>query len=238
MMTYPEPGWLKNAVKNFEDPPVAAVGGPAITPAHDSKRARASGLVYESLLVSGNFRYRYVRDKRQFVDDYPSCNLLVRKDVFDRIGGFKTNFWPGEDTFLCLEIINLDYKIVYDPDVLVYHHRRALFLGHLRQIKSYALHRGYFAKRYPKTSLLWQYFVPSFFVLWLFLGSLPPGWWPFYLFFLLSYASVVFVNAFHKNDTKLTWLVFAGIISSHFTYGIYFIYGLMKKALEEEDIEV
>lgn len=234
---YPEADWLKNAVKNFAQDNVAAVGGPAVTPPGEPLRCLASGLVYESFLVSGHFRYRYSREKRRYVDDYPSCNLLVRKEIFERIGGFKTKFWPGEDTFLCLEIVNLRQKIVYDPDVLVYHHRRSLFLGHLKQIKSYALHRGFFVKKYPQTSLRWQYFVPSLFVIWLFLGSLLPGWWPFYLFLLACYVSFLFVNAFHEGDLKLTGLVFAGIFASHFTYGLFFMYGLIKPYLEEEDID-
>ncbi len=234
---YPEADWLTNAVKNFSDINIAAVGGPAVTPPNEDFYALASGLVYESFLVSGNFRYRYTKEKKQFIDDYPSCNLLIRKDTFDRLGGFKTNFWPGEDTFLCMEIVKAGFKIVYDPDVLVYHHRRKLFSPHLKQIASYALHRGYFAKVYPQTSLRWQYFVPSIFILWIFAGSLIPKLWPVYLFFLCSYLFIVLFNAFHRSSLKLTWFVFAGIIGSHFTYGIYFIYGLTKKSLEDGGIE-
>ncbi|MCG2685994.1 glycosyltransferase, partial [Candidatus Parcubacteria bacterium] len=38
---YPPKGWLRNAVKHFEDERVAAVGGPGVTPPGDSIRARA-----------------------------------------------------------------------------------------------------------------------------------------------------------------------------------------------------
>ncbi len=95
---YPAKDWLKNAVKNFLDPQVAAVGGPAITPESDNLRQKASGLVYSSFIVSGNYVYRYLPMKRHNVDDYPTCNFIVRKSIMQELGGFKTNFWPGEDS--------------------------------------------------------------------------------------------------------------------------------------------
>lgn len=236
---YPSEGWLTHAAKDFQDPGVGAVGGPAVTPPTEEFMRRASGYVYASRLVSGNFRYRYVRASRRFCDDYPSCNLMVRKDLFMQIGGFKTNFWPGEDTFLCLEITKkLCKKIVYDPDVLVFHHRRALFLPHLRQISSYGLHRGYFAKRFPETSLRWQYFVPSTFLLWLIFGLTASI---FNRFFLAGYLSLLFVYAFlvvlssrQEHDSKMSHVVFLGIFLSHLTYGFYFLIGLMIPRLKEE----
>ena len=103
---YPVKDWLKNAVKNFSDPQVAAVGGPAVTPEEDSDLQKTSGLIYSSVLVSGNFTYRYIPGKRQEVEDYPSCNFLVRKSVMQELGGFNTNFWPGEDTKL-LSLIHI-----------------------------------------------------------------------------------------------------------------------------------
>ncbi|MCM8782429.1 MAG: glycosyltransferase, partial [Candidatus Omnitrophica bacterium] len=143
---YPRKDWLKKAQENFSDPQVAAVGGPAITPSSDNLRQRASGIIFASYLVSGPYRYRYVPVKRRQVDDYPTCNFLVRKSIMQQAGGFATNFWPGEDTKLCLKITKkLNKKIIYDPEVVVYHHRRPLFLPHLKQVANYALHRGYFA---------------------------------------------------------------------------------------------
>jgi len=237
--TYPPKDWLKYAVENFKDENIAAVGGPAITPESDSTRQRASGIVYSSFLVSGKFAYRYVPKKKNEVDDYPSCNLLVRKSIMEQLGGFKTNFWPGEDTKLCLDITKkLGKKIIYDPKVLIYHHRRPLFLPHLRQIASYALHRGYFVKRFPETSLRISYFLPTLFLFGLIVGLILSLALPFikviYLLSLILYFLSVCISSMNK-EPRLAPFVFLGIIMTHLTYGLFFIKGLLVKKLKEEN---
>ncbi len=235
---YPIKDWLKNAVRNFSDPQVAAVGGPAITPPNDDFRQKASGLVYSSFLVSGNYTYRYNSRNRREIDDFPSCNFLVRKTAMEEVGGFNTNFWPGEDTKLCLDITRkLGKKIVYDSSVLVYHHRRPLFLPHLKQIESYALHRGYFVKRYPQTSLKISYFIPSLFFLLVFLGSIAGLVSNIiqetYFFFLSIYIILVFVFSINRN-LRFIPIVSSGIMLTHLAYGIYFLKGLFVRKLREE----
>ncbi len=232
---YLKEDWLKEAVKNFSDPEVAAVGGPAVTPPEDSFWQLASGHVFSNSLVSGNFVYRYLPKKRRYVDDYPSCNLLVRREVFKRLGGFNTKFWPGEDTKLCLEITKiLGKKIVYDPKVLIFHHRRSLFLPHLRQVASYALHRGFFVKKYPQTSLKFSYFVPSLFVLALLVGGMlslkSQAMSALYLFYLGFYLLMVFIFSVSR-ELRLTPVIAFGIITTHITYGFYFIKGLSLKEI-------
>ena len=177
---YPDAHWLENAVKYFSEPSIGGVGGPGVTPPGDGFLAQAGGRVYANIFVSGNYRYRYVGGRvRLDVDDYPSCNLLVRTDLLRKIGGYRTDFWPGEDTLLCDAIVLGEHKrIVYDPWAIVYHHRRRLFGPHLRQLGRYGFHRGYFVKRFPATSCRASYFVPSLFVLGVLLGcatfALPP----------------------------------------------------------------
>ena len=238
---YPANDWLKNASKNFIDPEVAAVGGPAVTPAYDSLRQKASGLVYSSLLVSGQYSYRYLPKPRKEVDDYPSCNFLVRKSIMQELGGFDTNFWPGEDTKLCLDITKkLGKKIIYDPQVLVYHHRRPLFTPHLKQIASYALHRGYFVKKYSQTSLRLAYFIPTLFLSALIIGAvlslISVPFRMIYLSGLSLYLFLVFISSIFK-DLRLIPLVFLGIISTHLTYGFWFLKGLLSLRLKEEYYE-
>ncbi len=235
---YPTKDWLKNAINNFGDPQVAAVGGPAITPQNDNLRQKASGLVYSSLLVSGKYVYRYLPKRRIEVDDYPSCNFLIRKSIMQALGGFNTNVWPGEDTKLCLDIIKkLGKKIIYDPRVIVYHHRRHLFMSHIKQVASYALHRGYFVKRYPRTSLRLPYFIPTLFLFSLITGAILCAFIIpiriIYLLGLILYFSLVFVFSVSK-ELRFIPYVFSGIILTHLTYGFYFLKGLLTKTLSEE----
>ena len=185
--------------------------------------------------MSGPARFRYIPLRKRLTDDFPSCNFLIRKEIFRKIGGFKTKFWPGEDTILCLEVVhNLNKRIIYDPLVLVYHHRRPLFVKHLRQVANYALHRGYFLKRYPKTSFKLGYFAPSVITLALFLSLLAGVFsqvkflyiWPVYLLIVVFFS-------FNKN-IKLSFHVFLGTVFTHLIYGINFIKGILSRKLKEE----
>ncbi|MDD5730878.1 MAG: glycosyltransferase [Candidatus Omnitrophica bacterium] len=235
---YPVKKWLKNSVRHFQDKDVAAVGGPAVTPDNDSLLQKASGMVYQSFLVGGSYSYRYVPKPKREVDDYPSCNLLVRRSVMLEIGGFNTNFWPGEDTKLCLDITKkLNKKIIYDPEVLVFHHRRKLFLPHIKQIANYGLHRGYFVKKFPQTSLRLPYFVPSIFLFCLLAGAILTALFSPFAIIYFSAISVYLITVFIcsiSTPLRLIPLVFLGIIISHFTYGFFFIKGLLSRKLSEE----
>ena len=219
---YPDAHWLEYAVKYFGEPDIGALGGPGVTPPGDGYLARIGGRVYDNLLVSGNYRYRYrAGGVRKDVEDYPSCNLFVRKDLLDKIGGYRTDFWPGEDTLLCKDIIDNWKRIVYDPWVVVYHHRRPIFLPHLRQLGRYAFHRGYFCKRFPSNSLRPSYFVPSAFV-----AGLPFVYWLWPLYAL--YAFLVLATTFSFNPA--TWVLTAlGVVASHVWYGVRFLQGLCAK---------
>ena len=236
---YPDAHWMEYAVKYFGDRDIGAVGGPGVTPPGDRRLAYLGGRVYDSFLVSGNYNYRYrAGGVRMDVEDYPSCNLFVRKAVLDKIGGYRTDFWPGEDTLLCKDIIDRWQRIVYDPWVIVYHHRRPLFLPHLRQLGRYGFHRGYFCKRFPSNSLRLSYFVPTLFDLYLaFLAVVGAfnlthiralrltlhGW--AYCLPLGLYVFLVAISSFSLKPHH--WLLTAaGIVSSHVWYGIQFFRGI------------
>ena len=241
--TFPTKDWLRQAVNHFKDPSVGAVGGPAITPPSDGALQQVSGLVYQSRLGGGNYAYRYIPKDQRDVDDYPTCNLLVRREVFEIAGGFDTSFWPGEDTKLCLAIVrDLGLRIVYEPGAIVYHHRRPIFRGHLAQVRSYALHRGYFVKRFPETSLRLSYFLPTLLVAGLLGGGLLALMWnPLRIWFALEvgvyFGAILFSAASssgERNQLWLTPLVILGIIATHFVYGVWFVLGLLTPKLREE----
>jgi GT2 family glycosyltransferase len=159
---YPATDWIQRAMKRFADPGIAAVGGPGLTPPGSNWRERASGAFYESPFGSGGLRFRFlalgeVRD----VDDFPAYNFFVRTGVLREIGGWASRFYGGEDTRVCLALVEAGHRIVYDPAVVVYHHRREVFGGHMRQLANVGRHRGYFVRAFPGTSARPMYFAPS-----------------------------------------------------------------------------
>ena len=190
---YPEKNLLSILDKDFEDCGIVAVGGPAITPKDDGFWQKVSGAVLSS--TAGGNSERYVpKGKKRYVDDWPSVNLAVRKNDFVTIRGFNNQYWPGEDTLLCLDLLKKTKgKIIYDPNLIVYHHRRCGLIKHLKQISQYGLHRGFFAKKYPETSFKFKYFIPSIFFLYNFF-FLVSG--IFYLFQPAKFGSLIKILSF------------------------------------------
>ena len=236
--TIPMKDWLKNAVEYFDDEEVGAVGGPAVTPESDNILQQASGMVLSSFLGGGGHAFRYIPREPREVDDYPSCNFLIRRDLFESVGGFNTHYWPGEDTKLCLEVTKkAKKKILYAPDVVVLHHRRPLFKPHLNQIKSYALHRGFFAKRFPETSRRYSYFGPSIMVIFGIIG-IPLAYISFnfrlfYIALVILYIAMLTASSLKSKAIKGFVLIFTGTLLTHVFYGLYFVKGLMVNSLDE-----
>jgi cellulose synthase/poly-beta-1,6-N-acetylglucosamine synthase-like glycosyltransferase len=233
---YPTDNFLDILEKDFIDENIMAVGGPAITPKNDSFWQKVSGAVFLSSL-SGGYPERYISaGKKKFINDWPSVNLSVRKNAFAKIGGFDCNYWPGEDTKLCIDLINKTKgKILYNPELIAYHHRREGLKKHLKQIAGYGIHRGFFAKKYPQTSFKLKYFIPSAFLLFVIVGGVLSffsdlifklyllGWG---LYFLALIKSFVDIYKYEKNVLIILNSLYY-IFLTHLVYGFRFIQGFI-----------
>lgn len=233
---YPDTAWLKNAISEFKDKKISAVGGPGLTPPEDSFWEQTTGLVYSSIFCGGFAQYRFVKGKRKFIEDYPAYNLLVRTDVLRNVGGYGSYFYGGEDTFLCLKLIKAGYKILYSPKVIVYHHRRSLFVPYLRQIANVGKHRGYFAKRFPETSFYLWYFIPSSlsigFFLMLIISIFSFEVRMLFAFLLLAFFLLAWSSVIYKGPILNSFFASIGVILTHITYGSSFMRGLTIKKLD------
>jgi Glycosyltransferase like family 2 len=160
---YPAGDWLERGLARLAaDASIAAVGGPGVTPPGSPWRERVAGAFYESPFGSGglSFRFRPVGPVRD-VDDLPAYNLLVRTDVLRSIDGWNSKLYGGEDTMTCLALLEAGHRIVYDPDVVVYHYRRPILMPLVRQVGNVGRHRGHFARVLPATSRRPLYFAPT-----------------------------------------------------------------------------
>ena len=244
--TYPEKDWLKNSLRAMETKNIKALGGPAVTSPKDNFSKQISGLIYGSALMSGKHKARYVPDKVQYVRDYPSCNFIITKELYEKVGGFDSEYWPGEDTILCNNIMKANEKILYTPEALVYHHRRDLFFGHFKQLKGYAWHRGYFVKKFGGNSFELSYFIPSIFLLWtvflpialifnlpIFINNLIPFLSEKIIkFFLLAPHTLYFICLIGSWISSFSLIKgfckIVGIFLSHLVYGFFFIKGFLR----------
>ena len=237
--SYPEENLLEVANKHFDDAKVIAIGGPALTPESDSFWQHVSGAVFLGRLTGG-FPERYVPiGKVREIDDWPSVNLMVRREEFLSVGGFNCEYWPGEDTWLFLKLKKTGKKLIYVPEMIVWHHRRAGLLHHLKQIGAYGLHRGYFARHYPETSFRFKFFLPSIFVffnivtlfvlIWaqnqLLIFGVVLGWIIYGIALLSGFLDVIKYYKFTIVSGTLVYLPL-----THFYYGVRFLRGFLKKS--------
>lgn len=235
---YPENNVLEFLDEDFRNLEITAVGGSAVTPKSDSFLQKVSGAIYLSIL-GGNFPERYYPvGKKRYVSDWPTVNLTVRKDIFTKLGGFDCSFWPGEDTKLCLDLVNnkKDNKILYDPRIIVWHHRREGLWRHLKQVAGYGIHRGFFARKFPKTSFKFRYFIPSFFVIFIIAGWIPililPVWY-FKLYvigwiaYLLSLVKVFIDIIMRQKEFNVALYALVYVFFTHIVYGFRFIQGFV-----------
>ncbi len=240
---YPDPDWLTHALPYFDKKSIAAVCGPGVLPPEVSRWEQIFDDILTSKIGSGNYTYRFAKGKQQFVTDYPSMNFIIRKSAFERVGGFDNDYWPGEDSKLCNDLIKKNKKaIVYDPDVLVYHHRRNEPAPFLKQHGQYGYHRGAFYAEGDENSRDLAYLVPSAFAL--YLTCLVPAVLtslvlraPVYVFaailaplllYLMLLLYIMALSFLRRRSVIISFGAAAILLAMHLMYGRMFIKGYLR----------
>lgn len=147
--------WLENIFQNLSKDGKNIVGG-SISNGYSSNLI-ATG---EYLMEFGEF---LPEKKEGAVDMIPSCNFGIKKELFEKAGGFP-DFITAEDVMFSNKINQLDEKIYFDSSVNITHfNRRNFFVFLLKQkelgIGSCVLRRtikirGHFLTKYRILALL------------------------------------------------------------------------------------
>jgi hypothetical protein len=112
LSSYPETGMVSPRIAYTHDPSILWYGGGeiawykggAVTPG-------SKGPVQGTLAMS-----------ERYVTFASGCSMLIRRDVFETIGGFDPRlFLYEEDIELCLRVLEAQWKIRYIPLALVHH---------------------------------------------------------------------------------------------------------------------
>ncbi len=117
------PDWLQEIIPFFRLTGLGAIGGFVASYFRESLIDR-----YEEAFSSLNMGKRIIFDADSASNFYvPSCNLFVKRDVFEEIGGFKPGMHLGEDVDLCWRIRGKGHALLYLPFGAVQHkHRNVL----------------------------------------------------------------------------------------------------------------
>ncbi|MDD5086269.1 MAG: glycosyltransferase [Candidatus Nanoarchaeia archaeon] len=228
---FPRKDWLSNSLKYFKDEKVMAVGGPNLTPPNEEFRRRIVGNVIEQDIAFGAGALRHKIAKTQPIKELPTCNLIVKRSFLEN-HLFDETLSTGEDIQLCSLILQNGFVVMYARDVVVFHHRRKIFLQFIKQFYYYGYYKGVLFFR--KQLFSWYSVAPSIFLLYLLLGII------FSLFnktievlFLLSvlfYFLILFTSTISttKNAVQVILTVFS-IFLGHISYAVGFLYYFIKR---------
>ena len=121
------PDFVANIIKHTEEKPTIVGFGGKIIPKYIPEKPVWMSYYVSSLV--GNFDYSPVPCAFK-KGKYPlESNMVIKKSVFDQIGGFNTTLpgvvgtlrIGGEGKELFYKVIGLGEEIYYDPNIIVYH---------------------------------------------------------------------------------------------------------------------
>jgi mycofactocin glycosyltransferase len=119
-----DPNWLRELLPHFHDPRLALIGGYVDAPAGTSRLDRYEAV--HSPLNMGSKRVIGTGGNAVFY--VPTCNMLLRREIYTRAGGLDERLRVGEDVDFCWKLMALGYRLMYTPEGRVIHkHPNRLF---------------------------------------------------------------------------------------------------------------
>ena len=115
--------WLKNSIKYFDDEKVGGIGGANLIPEDETPFGKAVGLLFAYAPYITKAAHTRVL-KKVIESRSHGSNAIYRMSVLKQVIPIDETLVGGEDVIMNDEILDLGYKLLYVPDVLVYHYRR------------------------------------------------------------------------------------------------------------------
>jgi cellulose synthase/poly-beta-1,6-N-acetylglucosamine synthase-like glycosyltransferase len=185
------PNWITKIVENFKDPKVSCVGG--------SAKALDSNFIsqYADNSIVRLMPFFTKREELEKVKPFfrhpAGCNMAFRRKVAEEVGYFDKNIQYGFDEVEFADrICRAGYKMVLDPDVLVWHKHRSTFREFLKQNFQYGKGSGLVLKHKRLKDAVSK---------WSFLGLIG------FISWLVIVGSLVFLT-FTSSSSIFFWLLF------------------------------
>jgi len=159
------PGAIEEALKTFHNnKEIAVVGGPNLTPLSDDIQQHCFGEAHASLFTGlhTSVRYKKVYNLKEVNENHLiTCNLAFKANVLKE-NPFGTDIYANEENELLGRLIRKGYKLAYNPEFFVYHHRRPTIRKYVKQIMAWGAGRTMHTIKHPDHLDL-TFFVPLIF---------------------------------------------------------------------------
>jgi glycosyltransferase involved in cell wall biosynthesis len=140
------PNWITKIVENFKDPEVSCVGGSAKALDTDFISQYADNSVVR--LMPFFTKREELNSVKPFFRHPAGCNMAFRRKVAEDVGYFDEKIQYGFDEVEFADrVCKAGYKMVLDPDVVVWHKHRSSLKDFLKQNFQYGKGSGLVLKQ-------------------------------------------------------------------------------------------
>jgi len=121
-----QPESFKILAEEFNNPKVAAVGGPSLTPCNNGYLNQIIGYVLETYFGAFRMSHKWSKAKNKQGMDYHfiGANLAIRKKAAIKVGGFDEKIVPNEETELLRRLNKKGYILKYNKELFIYRNQR------------------------------------------------------------------------------------------------------------------
>jgi GT2 family glycosyltransferase len=132
--TLPKIDWIEQAVSLMQDSHMIIAGGPVLDALRWNPVARTDNLLQFADFKAGR--------PAGHVTHLASCNLVMRRNAFDELKGFREDVMGGEDTILSLLAARRwPGSLHFDPRLVVFHSGRTTLRDFARHQHSFGISR-------------------------------------------------------------------------------------------------
>ncbi|MCB0368710.1 MAG: glycosyltransferase [Bdellovibrionales bacterium] len=231
------------------------VCGPITQSNFESFRKNLIGIAQESIFFEGFSDYRQHLTKSKYYD-IPLCNVIIKKEVWDKVGGFNeiANYNIDDCEFFFLAD-KLGFSFVNHPDLRVEHDLMPFGISYLKKkitqrfqggINSMIFSEIYFA--YPSVRIVWFSYLG--FLIWtiLFFTKKDPTL-NFSLYIIFAYFLISLIFSFIKSFNRPKYIILLPFVfflihcCDYFSYlfgVIYYLFNIdkFKKILNNKKIRI
>jgi hypothetical protein len=218
--------WVKNAVRDFQDPWINAVCGPAIPGPFTAFPERISGMVFQTVIARGTDARLYSYKPMKMVKKGLADSVFLRASLYkDNLVEKSSIVW--ENGFIY--DMSSSGQMRYDPDVAVSKPVPALILPYLKMVFRMGYREGYlFFGRYGSGNRFWEAF-PIVMALIILAGWMVlPSW--MYRGFAAFYTIIIFASGLFTFSLSSALPFMLGILLDHSVRAVAFPAGLLMKA--------